>query len=60
MASSDLEVLVDMGFERERAEMAVKRSGGCRSCRPRASLIILSDECVLTLLRSSAGRLGVA
>ncbi|KAI9789706.1 MAG: hypothetical protein M1816_005881 [Peltula sp. TS41687] len=28
MASSDLDVLLDMGFEKERAEMAVKKSGG--------------------------------
>ena len=60
MASSDLEVLVDMGFERERAEMAVKRSGGCRLSRLRASPIILPDEHVLMLTCSSAGGLGVA
>lgn len=29
MASSDLSVLVDMGFEKERAELAVKKTGGC-------------------------------
>ncbi|MCJ1308331.1 hypothetical protein MMC25_001984 [Agyrium rufum] len=28
MTSSDLDVLIDMGFERERAELAVKKSGG--------------------------------
>jgi UBX domain-containing protein 1/4 len=28
MAPSDLNVLLDMGFERERAELAVKKSGG--------------------------------
>ncbi|KAI9829003.1 MAG: hypothetical protein M1832_000026 [Thelocarpon impressellum] len=28
MASSDLSVLLDMGFEKERAELAVKKSGG--------------------------------
>jgi hypothetical protein len=28
MASSDLDVLVDMGFEKERADMAVKKTGG--------------------------------
>lgn len=28
MTQSDLEVLLDMGFEKERAELAVKRSGG--------------------------------
>lgn len=27
--AGDLEVLVDMGFEKERAELAVKKSGGC-------------------------------
>src|SRR6266536_5980044 len=29
MASSDLSVLLDMGFDKERAELAVKKSGGC-------------------------------
>jgi hypothetical protein len=28
MGQSDLEVLIDMGFERARAELAVKKSGG--------------------------------
>jgi len=28
MGQSDLEVLLDMGFERERAELAVKQNGG--------------------------------
>ncbi|OBT69684.1 hypothetical protein VE03_00832 [Pseudogymnoascus sp. 23342-1-I1] len=28
MASSDLDVLVDMGFDKERADMAVKKTGG--------------------------------
>ena len=28
---SDLEQLIDMGFEKERAELAVKKSGGCKS-----------------------------
>ena len=28
MASSDLDVLLDMGFERPRAELAVKKTGG--------------------------------
>jgi hypothetical protein len=27
--AGDLEVLIDMGFEKERAEMAVKKTGGC-------------------------------
>ncbi len=31
MAPSDLNVLLDMGFEKERAELAVKKSGGCES-----------------------------
>jgi hypothetical protein len=30
MGSSDLEVLIDMGFEKVRAEMAVKKTGGCK------------------------------
>lgn len=29
MVSSDLEALVEMGFEEERAEIALKKSGGC-------------------------------
>ena len=29
MASSDLDTLIDMGFERQRAEFAVKKTGGC-------------------------------
>ena len=28
--SSDLDALLDMGFEKERAELAVKKTGGCR------------------------------
>lgn len=28
MSTSDLDQLIDMGFERERAEMAVKKTGG--------------------------------
>jgi hypothetical protein len=34
MASSDLNVLLDMGFDKERAEIAVKRTGGRRSSHP--------------------------
>ena len=30
MAASDLSVLLDMGFEEERAKMAVKQTGGCK------------------------------
>ena len=30
MGQSDLEVLIDMGFEKARAEIAVKKSGGCK------------------------------
>jgi hypothetical protein len=29
MANSNLDQLIDMGFEKERAEIAVKQSGGC-------------------------------
>jgi UBX domain-containing protein 1/4 len=29
MAASDLSVLLDMGFEEERAQLAVKQTGGC-------------------------------
>ncbi len=31
MASSDFDVLLDMGFDTERAEMAVEKTGGCTS-----------------------------
>jgi hypothetical protein len=31
MASSDMSVLIDMGFAPERAELAVKKTGGCMS-----------------------------
>lgn len=31
MASSDLDTLIDMGFEQPRAELAVKKTGGCKS-----------------------------
>jgi hypothetical protein len=37
MTASDLEVLLSMGFEKERAEMAVKKSGGCE--RPTADFV---------------------
>jgi hypothetical protein len=30
MTSSDLDVLLDMGFDKERATIAVKKSGGCK------------------------------
>lgn len=29
MVSSDLDALIEMGFDKERAEIALKRSGGC-------------------------------
>ncbi|KAJ9642556.1 hypothetical protein H2199_004937 [Coniosporium tulheliwenetii] len=31
MATSDLNMLLDMGFEKERAEMAVKKTGGLQA-----------------------------
>ena len=31
MAQSDLDTLLEMGFDKERAELAVKESGGCKS-----------------------------
>lgn len=33
--ATDLEQLLDMGFEKARAELAVKKSGGCRYCNVR-------------------------
>jgi UBX domain-containing protein 1/4 len=29
MATSDLDQLVEMGFDKEKAQMAVKKTGGC-------------------------------
>ena len=34
MGQSDLEVLIDMGFEKARAEIAVKKTGGRTSPLP--------------------------
>lgn len=31
MATSDLDQLIEMGFDKERAELAVKKSGGRKS-----------------------------
>jgi len=39
MAPSDLKVLLDMGFERERAELAVKKSGGRESLQSRCTAL---------------------
>lgn len=33
MAPTDLENLVDMGFEKPKAEMALKKSGNCKAFR---------------------------
>jgi hypothetical protein len=30
MAPSDLNMLIDMGFDKERAELAVKKTGNCK------------------------------
>jgi UBX domain-containing protein 1/4 len=30
MAATDLEQLIEMGFDKERAELAVKNTGGCQ------------------------------
>jgi UBX domain-containing protein 1/4 len=30
MAATDLEQLIEMGFDKERAELAVKSTGGCQ------------------------------
>jgi hypothetical protein len=30
MAQSDLDLLLEMGFEKARAELAVKKTGGCK------------------------------
>lgn len=42
MASTDLENLLDMGFEKSKAELALKKSGNCKS-----------NESVLTLLSNT-------
>lgn len=31
MVSTDLDTLLDMGFDKAKAELAVKKSGGCKS-----------------------------
>jgi hypothetical protein len=36
MAQSDLELLLEMGFEKPRAELAVKKTGGCKLLLSRA------------------------
>ena len=54
MASSDLDTLIDMGFEKPRAELAVKKTGGCKS--PIRLEILIREANVIT----SAGSLGVA
>ncbi|KAF2461379.1 ubiquitin-related domain-containing protein [Lineolata rhizophorae] len=41
MASSDLGMLIDMGFDKERASIAVKRSGGCSSTSKPSLMSIL-------------------
>ena len=34
MATSDLDQLIDMGFDKEKAALAVKKTGGCTSLSP--------------------------
>jgi len=49
MASSDLSVLVDMGFEKERAELAVKKTGGCECTHLIfLDLVVLHSEVLLS------------
>ena len=38
MTQSDLDLLLEMGFERARAELAVKKTGGCESTPISSSL----------------------
>jgi hypothetical protein len=38
MASTDLDTLIDMGFDKPRAELAVKRTGGRKSL-PKPTLL---------------------
>jgi predicted transcriptional regulator len=40
--AGDLEVLIDMGFEKARADMAVKKTGGCKSLSP--AYILLQSQ----------------
>lgn len=40
MATSDLNMLLDMGFEKERAEMAVKKTGGRKSSLPSSDIFL--------------------
>lgn len=58
--ASDLDTLIDMGFERARAELAVKKSGGCEW--PRVSSIAGDSSHTRPYLqiRNSAGGLAMA
>lgn len=39
--ASDLDQLIEMGFDKERAQLAVTKTGGCKSLTPRHSLGLL-------------------
>jgi hypothetical protein len=39
MTKSDLDMLLEMGFEQARAELAVKKTGGCQYSVPQLSLV---------------------
>ena len=52
MAPTDLENLLDMGFEKSKAELALKKSGNCRSNK---SVLALLSNTVLTVGCSGPG-----
>lgn len=52
MGQSDLDLLIEMGFERARAELAVKKAGGCQCFVPRRTALISQ---ILTEMFSAAG-----
>jgi len=58
MAATDLEQLIEMGFDKERAELAVKNTGGCQlffKCQSRndAALILLLVQGALEWLETN-------
>lgn len=46
MGQTDLEVLLEMGFEKARAELAVKKTGGCRPPPPSPHhCVLMGKQC---------------
>jgi hypothetical protein len=53
MAASDLSVLLDMGFEEERAQIAVKKTGGCKSSSPQEVCQIFKSPANLLIVQGA-------